>query len=171
MADAPANTDPKEGTVHKIPPHERFIASLIERGKREGPIMAAQVSMGNVDAILEADTVEDVWAAEASQDTPLVNGKDMVNVELQFNSILVAPSSDEYNAQLEVFANISATRLDTGQNVVINTGAADVVTRLVKFESLGALPIKGVIREQKAGKGMLLLLKPLPARATDATTE
>jgi hypothetical protein len=159
MANEPAI---KDGTTLAPKPHERFIGSLMARAEREGQTLGRDVSLSQIDKVLQAETEEDVWNADEGG---TVSGQDMIDVEMQILSITVAPSSDEYDATLGVFINIKAIRLDTGDEIVVNTGADKIITKLVKFESMGLLPIEGVIRGVKTRNGTMLTLRPLPKRA------
>jgi hypothetical protein len=159
MANEPAV---KDGTTLAPKPHQRFINSLMARAEREGETLGRDVSLSQIDRILSAETEEDVWNADEGG---TVSGQDMIDVEMRMVSFTVAPSSDEYDATLGVFINIKAIRLDTGEDIVVNTGADKIVTKLVKFETMGLLPIDGVIRGVKTRKGNMLMLRPLPKRA------
>jgi hypothetical protein len=152
----------QSGTAIAPKPHERFIQSLNARAEREGATLGRDVSLSQIDKVLQAETEEDVWNADEGG---TVSGQDMIDVEIEILSLTVAPSSDEYDATLGVFINIKAIRLDTGDETVINTGADKIITKLVKFEAMGLLPIQGVIRGVKTRNGTMLTLRPLPKRA------
>jgi hypothetical protein len=161
------DADTRTGTVITVKPHERFIASLIERAKREGPTIGRDVSMSQIDKVLAAETEEDVWSADEGG---TVSGQDMVDVELRFLSITIAPSSDEYDASLGVFVNAKCIRLDTLEEITVNTGADKIISKLVKFESMGLFPIEGVIRGIKTRAGTMLVLRQIPKRPVQGTT-
>jgi hypothetical protein len=163
---APAQDAP--GTTLALKPHERFIQSIQRRAEREGAALGRDVSMTQIDKVLTAETEAEVWDADEGG---TFSGQDMIDVELQFVSITMAPSSDEYDATLGVYANIRAVRLDTGEEIIVNTGADKIITKLLKFESMGNLPISGVIRGVKTKGGVMLKLRPIPARAIAGTAE
>ncbi len=156
------------GTISGPNPHERFIASLQARAEREGTTIGYDASMSAIDRIITAETADAVWDADEGG---TVSGQAMVDIELRVHSITAAKSDDKYDATLGVFINIKATRLDTGDEVTINTGADKVVTKLVKFESMGMFPLECVIRGIDTRAGTMLVLRRIPARAVPGTTE
>lgn len=162
------SVDSVSGNAVAPKPHERFIQSLTNRAEREGATIGRDVSMSQIDKVLEADTEDEVWDADEGG---TVSGQDMIDVELQFQSLTVAPSADEYDATLGVFVNIKAVRLDNGDEVTVNTGADKIISKLVKFESMGLLPIEGVIRGVKTRNGNMLVLRRVPKRAVPGSAE
>jgi hypothetical protein len=168
MTDTTAGvTAPASGAIQKAKPHERFIAYMQRRAESEGSQLGAEVSASQMDKILTAETEEEIWDADEGG---TFSGQDMIDIELMIQSFTVAPSSDEFEAALGVYANIKATRLDTGEEVIVNTGADKIITKLRMFEQKGLLPIGGVIKAVKTPKGSMLKLRPLPKRAVASTT-
>lgn len=162
------DVDHVQGNAIAPKPHERFIASLQRRADIEGGQLGAQVSASQMDKILIAETADEVWDADEGG---TFSGQDLVDVELRFLSLTIAPSSDEFDASLGVYVNVKCMRLDSGEEIILNTGADKIITKLVRFESLGVLPVEGVIRAVKTPKGSMLKLRPLPRRATPGTVQ
>jgi hypothetical protein len=153
--------DTKSGSVIQPSPHERFTASLIKRAEREGPLISERVSKKMMDNILTAETEDEIWDAD---DIGTEGGRDLVDVELQFNSIMLAPATNAaYDAPLKVYALIEVQRLETGAESVVNTSAPGLITKIIKLESKIGFPFQGVIRT--AGDSQALVLKRLPKRA------
>lgn len=157
-----------QGNAVALRPHEKFTQSLQRRAEREGALLGAEVSESQRDKILTAQTEAEIWDADEGG---TFSGQDMIDVELEFQSIKIAPSSDEYDASLGVYANITAMRLDNGEIVIVNTGADKIITKLIMFESKGMLPVEGVIKGIKTPKGTMLKLRPLPRRATPGSVQ
>jgi hypothetical protein len=155
------------GTIAGPKPHERFLEYVGRRAETEGQTIGAAVSQDQLDRILTAETDEEIWDADEGG---TVSGKDCEDVELRIFSFILSPSSDEYDAPLGVYALIKAQRLDTGEELTINTGSDKIIAKLRMFESRGSLPIDAVIRGQKTPKGRMLKLRPVPKRAVPAET-
>lgn len=168
------DTNGQSGDVTTMRPHERFVEYMVRRAEVEGPQMASEVSGDSIDKIVTAQTVEDVWAADEGG---TISGQDFEDVEHRINSFMVAPSSDEYSANLGVYVAIKATLLQEydgkppGTEVTIVTGAASLIAKLRMFEQMNALPIDGIIKGTKTAKGTLLRYRPVPKRAITVTAE
>jgi hypothetical protein len=155
--------DTQAGTAVAVKPHERFIASLVRQAEANALIHGKDVSLSQVDRILSAETAEEIWDADEGG---TVSGQDMIDVEIQILDFTPLPSADQYDTTLGVYANITAIRMDTGEDVIINTGADKIITKVAKFKSQGMLPIGAVIRGvTTAGGTTMLKLRPLPPRA------
>jgi hypothetical protein len=161
-------TDSTPGTIITVKPHQRFVESLQRQAEANALVHGAEVSLSQVDRILTAETKQDIWDADEGG---TVSGQDMIDVELEIRDYTVLPSSDEYDTTLGVYVNIQAVRLDTGEEIIVNTGADKIITKLAAFKAKGFLPIGAVIRGVSTRGGTMLKLRPLPPRAVSGTAE
>jgi hypothetical protein len=100
------------------------------------------------DEIRHAETVDDVL-----QTGDTLEAGEMLDIPLKIESFKLRPSDEQY-ADTEAFAVINAVVMETGENVVITTGAYNLVNQLVKIDELGGLPIVCAIRQ--AGRALRL---------------
>lgn len=148
-------------------PHDQFAEYLARRAENDGATRGYEVASNQMDKLLTAETEQEIWDADEGG---TVNGQDMIDVELNIRGFKVAVSSDEYEATLGVYILIDAVRLDNGEEVIVNTGAPLIITKLRMFEAREMLPVNGVIRGTKARNGTVLKLRPLSARAVTTET-
>lgn len=165
---AMSDIETRDNFTPTIKPHERFLASLKRRAEVEGARLGQDVSQSQMDKILTAETEQEIWDADEGG---TFSGQDMEDVELEIQSFTVAPSSEQYDASLGVYINIKATRLDTGEEVIINTGADKIITKLAVFEAKGMLPILAVIKGIPTPNGKMLKLRPVPRRAVSGSVQ
>jgi hypothetical protein len=95
-----------------------------------------------------------------------------VDVEQRVNSFSVHESGDAFNAPLNHYVIVQATRLSDGTPLVWNTGAPLVIGKLRWLEAaekLGSAEADCVVRGTDTPKGTVLKLKPIPARAVTVT--
>jgi len=156
---------PANGEVVPAKPHEKLMEFLARRAEVDGVNRSFEVASMQVDKILSATTDQEIWDADEKGTS---NGQDMTDVELLVQEVKYAKTSEEYDADLGVYAIISAIRLDTGEEVVIATGAALVIAKLRAMEARGKFPLECVIRGTKAGNGTVLKLRPLAKRVVAA---
>lgn len=157
----PAANGNGDGEIVTVRPYEKLTAFLARRAEVDGEGRGFEIASKQIDKILTAETDEEIWDADAAG---TVNGQDMMDVEMQVRGVKYAPSSDEYDAPLGVYAIIDAIRMDTGEEAVVSTGAPLVITKLRAFEARGKFPLGCVIKGTKAAKGTVLKLRPLPVR-------
>jgi hypothetical protein len=134
-------------------------------GSRNSKIMQDQAN-----AILSAETVADVWAADEGG---LVNGQSMVNIALEIRGYEIAEAGEQYQGgDVDVYVNMDCVVLEQsdeyspGDQITVNVGGLLVVTKLEMFRALNAFPVQAVIRPA----GRALKLKPLPPRAVSSST-
>jgi hypothetical protein len=155
------------GTVTVKRPHERFVEYLARRAQVDSEGRAFSVAANQIDKLVTAETAEELWDADEGG---VFSGQDMVDVEIEIKAIGFGKSSDEYDAELGVFVSMECTRLDTGEDIIVNCGSPLVITKIRMFEQRDLLPIQGVLKATKTQKGALLKLRPLPVRAVRGTT-
>jgi hypothetical protein len=155
------------GTAIAPRAHEQFIEYLARRAEADGATRSFDVAANQMDKLLNAETEQEIWDADEGG---TFSGQDMIDIELLIRGYKVAVSSDEYDSPLGVYILIDAVRLDTGDEIVVNTGSPLIITKLRKLESRELLPAEAVIRGYKAAKGTVLKLKQIPARAVQSQT-
>jgi hypothetical protein len=164
---------------------EEFIQYLRNRAETSNAERASEVQDSQIVKLLnaaESGDEESIWNADEGG---LISGKDIAHTptntspELDIYSFGISPSSDRYEAPLEHFASIRATivskdpRFTMGEEIIINTGAPLILTKLRALESNDMLPTRGVIVAIQARNGDVLKLRPVSNtdRATPGTTE
>jgi hypothetical protein len=153
------------GTAIAPRAHEQFVEYLARRAEQDGSTRSFDVAANQMDKLLTAETEQEIWDADEGG---TFSAQDMTDIELRIRGYKVAVSSDEYDSPLGHYILIDAVRLDTGDEVIVNTGAALIITKLRMLESRDLLPVEAVIRGTKAAKGTVLKLKQIPARAVQS---
>lgn len=166
-------------SVSEVRPFDRFVTQLgfeaeIDSNSEEA---SSGTTAATVERILSAETEEEIWNAG---DLVNVGGRDLADVEITINSFTVrwsqgntTPSGEEIQSKFVdpntgrgMYFLIAATRMETGEDVIFNTSAPDIVPKLIRFRDMGKLPLDCVIRARELGGGRkYLLLKPVPKRA------
>lgn len=128
-----------------------------------------QAQIGSIEAILSAETEEEMW--DADERGPL-GGRNLPDVEQTILDFTVKYSRDATMRTVFVTSDgkrmyllVSAKRLDTGEEIVWNTSAPLIVAKIMWLDQRGKLPYDCVIRATDLGGGQAVLkLKPIPAR-------
>jgi hypothetical protein len=163
---ANADVQPKTGTTIAPRPHERFVANLQARAQENGgKNRAFEVAASQMDKILSAETEEDIFNADEGG---TISGQDFVNEPFEVRSYEISQSDSKYDSDLGVYVNIQAVALTdskyatAGEQIVINTGATLVITKLEALRARNLLPVKVVIRATPARNGDVLKLRQAP---------
>lgn len=77
-------------------------------------------------------------------DQETLSSKDCVGRRFIFRSVHAHPS-DHAEGPFPFFLAVNVTDLDSGEDTILTTGSANIVTSLVKAQLLGALPWEGQI--------------------------
>lgn len=143
-------------------PTDRFKEYMQERAVIDGASLAYDVAANQVDKIMSATTEAEIWDAD---NLDQIGGRDLVDVEqnIQYYTVHKTARADIDNPW-GVFVMVHATRLDTGEDLVWNTGAPLVMSKLRALEAAGMLPADAVIKGFVAGQGTVLKLRPVPKR-------
>lgn len=144
---------------------EKFKRYMLHRAEAEGETMAYDVAANQVGAIMaaaESGDIQGIWDADA---LGMTNAQSLEDVEQHIESYTVHKSTDDsMETPWGIFIIVKATRMDTGEDIIWNTGAPLIISKLRAFEAVGAFPLEAVIRGTKASKGRVLKLAPVPAR-------
>lgn len=147
-------------------PVDRFKKYMHNRAAIEGANMAYDVAANQIDKIMQAADSGDVQAIWDADDMPILNGQDLQDVEQRITGFTVHESTnDAFENPWGIFIIVQAQKLSDGEEIVWNTGAALLISKLRAFEAVGAFPLDAVIKGTKAGKGTVLKLAPVPVRA------
>jgi len=158
----------KSGVAIKTPSViDRFASTMRARAKLDESMADKGAGMEAVMARnLQAETIEDLWDADEGG-TP--SAEDFADVEHRIDSFDVLSSkNEEYDTKRlgDSFLLVHGTRLDNGEEIIYNTSAALLVTKLMGFERLNALPVDVVIRATALeGVKKVLKYRPVPKRA------
>jgi hypothetical protein len=144
---------------------ERFREYIQGRAEIESQIVAKELAVTQMAAILQADTPDEL--DEAMKLLGVVGLRDFDNgTELQIEGFHVAPGTrEEYRNSLGVFAVMQATLLESGQTVYIDTGIERVITYLRACEAMDRFPLQVRVVKQDTGRGnTMVTLLPIPRR-------
>lgn len=157
------------GTV-ALRPYERFIKYMQDRAETTGnqSDRGFDIAAGQMDKILAAETIEDIWDADEGG---MISGQDLVDVEQRVREFVVLRSErEEFDTGLGVYLVVSAVRLADGLAIVWNTGASGLIAKLRALEAKNALPVDCVIKGIQTNSGNTVLkLRPVPKRAVPGT--
>ncbi len=157
---APANAG-------EIKPRDRFKDYMQQRAAIDGANLAYDVAAAQVDKILTADGEEAIWEADALDQ---VAGRDLIDVEQRIFYYTVHKSNrSDFETPWGVFVMVHAARLADGEEVIWNTGAPLIISKLRALEAGGFLPADAVIRGTPSSNGTVLKLRPVPKRAVPAS--
>jgi hypothetical protein len=129
-----------------------------------------------VEKIILAETEEEMWEAD---ELGLIGGRDLVDKEMSVRSFLIrystsrtAPDGEAIqsafvdNQGRGMYLLVTSTLLENGEEIVWNTSAPAIVSKLVWLHENSKLPMECVIRGKDLGAGKTYLsLKPVPKRA------
>lgn len=135
------------------------VADLI-RGRTLIPVEdSAEAQYSIAEDILAADDLGALFKERKS-----IAARDLVGVALRINSVKIRASTLE--GKQGNYLLIDAVLLDTGEVIVMNTGAPNIVALLLRAAQLGVLPLEVVVAEAaKAtpGRNAPLTLRPIGA--------
>ncbi|SRR6266496_559036 len=125
---------------------------------------------GIAEKVLAATTLEELWDADEGG---MPDGRDMADVEQRIIEFEVRTSNDPDKAKAMLggtFLVVRSAKLEDGEEVIWNTSAPLLVTKIIQAERLDKLPLDCVIRATDLGGGKAVLkLRPVPKRATAAS--
>lgn len=116
-----------------------------------------QIQRAILERLMAAETVDQVLREDTTVATKALVGK-----PLQITDCRVMQSA--FEGGLGVYLIAEAIDLDTGELIVINTGATKIVGQLVRLKQKGWLPIKVTVKEvgrAKEGQDRALQLAAL----------
>lgn len=162
--------NPLEGTIQPRTRVDRFAEymrqrAIVDRSNRTGvPIESISE---RILATENAASDEEVWD---SDEGGIPDGRAMVDIEQEILGYEVVASTNEdiKKASLgDTFLLIRCRRLEDGEEVIWNTSADLIVTKIMVFDRRGQIPgLKCVIRATDLGAGKAVLkLRPIPRRA------
>lgn len=115
-------------------------------GARElAPEDSTAITRSIMERALRADTVEDIFAEEGTIAT-----KDYVGIPIQVNGVKL--NEGELEGEPSVYMLVEALNLNTGEVVILNTGAPNIMAKLYRLHQLEKLPIKVAVKEAAPGR-------------------
>lgn len=118
-----------------------------------------------VGRILSAKTAADIFTDDSTTAT-----KDLLDIPLVITDVRLAKS--ELEDARPVYMLIECARRDTGEMIVLNSGAAKIMATLYQCKRLGLLPVEASVYEvTKAAKGRSAPLGLRPEGKTLAAIE
>lgn len=103
------------------------------------------MARGIIERNLRAESVEDVFAEQTT-----IACKDYVGRAIRVTSIRLAEG--EIDGAATTYMLIDAIDMETGEQLVMNTGAPQITSKLFNLHLKGALPIEVVVREVSPAK-------------------
>jgi hypothetical protein len=151
-------------------PHQRFAAYLRQRAEMEAPLVAAQLSQDQMDAILSAQTPEEL--EKAMQLAGLLGLRELEDgTEIEIHGYHVALGTrSEFMNSLGVFAVLDCVDIASGTQFVADTGVERIIAYLRMCEQFDMFPVQVRIKKIQAGRGEMITLLPLRARPVTGTT-
>lgn len=164
---APATAE-KNGDARELRPVEKFVDFLNRRVETDADDF--ETAAAQLDRILSAQTLEDMWHADDFEST---GGRDLVDVEMRILSFRVR-KSDRFTSGIPAgdgkrfYFLVTSARLDNGEEFVWNTGAPLILGKLRWLEAAGLLgkpESEAVIKGTDVADGQVLKLRNVPRRA------
>jgi hypothetical protein len=178
----PDTTSEVSGITLAVTAARRYQNYMLARAREVGTNRAEEVSAGQMARILAtADkddvTEEDIFNADQGG---TIQARDVPGLEVEIHDMVPILSNREdivNNKGYYISCNATVLggpedilerwALDLGADIVLQTGAPLIETKIRAFEARGFLPVKGVITAIKTGSGNdVLKLRPLPKRVT-----
>jgi hypothetical protein len=163
-----------QGTVQQLRPFEKFTDHLRKEAAFNDEGNKDIVTATQVDKILTAESIEDVWDADEGG---LYALKDLVGMEFELRSSKTLPSKDPTKANLfqvwlllELAALTESRKLGIpiGDVIMVNTGVPQVIAKIKALQGLGVTPIQFMVQGVPSSSGEMVRLRPVPTRAIPA---
>lgn len=120
------------------------IKNWLDVMRNEAEVSAQENSLNNtfqiISRVFEAEDFDQVFAG---QDAGTIASKDFLNVPFLLGEDGIRYQKSNLDAGMPYFAFLSVTRLDTGNDVVLNTGSPSVLAVLHKLGQLGYFEKRG----------------------------
>jgi hypothetical protein len=164
----------QSGNVQEMRPFEKFTAHLQRLAAHNDEENKDSVTAGQVDKILAAESIEDVWDADEGG---LYALKDLVGMELEIRSAKDLPSKDETKRNLfgtwlllecAVLTENRKLGLLIGDVIMVNTGVPQVIAKIKALQGKGVDPIQFLVQGIPSSSGEMVRLRPIPTRAIPA---
>lgn len=160
----------------------RAFQALIQRMSMSADIDSTEQTGSTemtVEKIVTAESEAEMWEAD---ELGLIGGRDLIDKEMRVESFLTRFSNSKVGPDGETIISkfvdaagrgmyllVTSVLLESGEEVVWNTSAPSVVSKLIWLDENNALPKDCVIRGKDLGGGQTYLtLKPVPKRAVQA---
>jgi hypothetical protein len=157
-----------EAAARKLPSHVTKLAAYLQA--RAHAESADEPLSGGMEAIQEAilsvQTPEEFWD---SDEGGMPNGQNLVDVEQTIIEFDVLTGKNTRIAKTSLggtYLVVRSARIDNGEEIIWNTSAPLLVTKLIQAERMSMIPLRCVIRATDLGGDTAVLkLKQIPARA------
>lgn len=118
------------------------LAQYLERDDYDDEAQAESGYRSIIEQIMTSETMEEVLTPPEA-----ISARDVVGVPLVISAFHVNQS--EYDVGSPYYLSMQATRGDTGESVVINTGNQRIMAQLIRLDQLNSLPAECYIRQSK----------------------
>jgi hypothetical protein len=158
MTKAPAERKTGEPARNSM----QFMEWLVERTEQDGDNLSLRIAAKQLDAILACESEGEVWDVVDSGGT--IASKELEDKEVSVRGFIVRPESGEFDAPLKHYMVADCVRLDTGEEILVNTSSPLIMGLLYWYERKQAFPKSFVIRGYRTPKGRRLGLERLTER-------
>jgi hypothetical protein len=146
-------------------PIEKFTEYVVNRAALEANLVREELGSAQMDAILNAQTEEELDAA--MEMAGLIGLRDLDDgTEIQVNGFHYSPGTrSDFANRFGVFAVMDCVLIESGANVAIDTGIERIITWLRAKEAMGKLPTQCRVVKITTGSGNdMITLLPLKKR-------
>lgn len=158
--------------------HDYMLAEARDSSENRG----ADVMDSQAEKILRATTEDEIWDADSGG---TIQARDVpgLEVEVLSSAPIVSTRQDIVNSKgyyLNIYAVVLGgpeeilrkNGISVGEEVVLQTGAQLITSKIRTFEANGYLPVRGVIAATQTSSGNdVLRFKRLPQRVTAGSAE
>jgi hypothetical protein len=144
---------------------EDFKGYLASRAEDPSAV-AMEMNRLNLKKILEAETEEEMLAADESE---MQGGRDLTDTEMRVRGFRVFTATDRFFAPLGHFIIVDAETLDDGTELTFDTASPMVIGKLRWIEAHNGFPYDCVLRGVQTPNGERLRLLAVPKRAVKAS--
>lgn len=164
MANTPAKTTRNQADR----PSFKLVEWLAERARTDGNNLSLEIAARQLDAMLNAQTEEEVWEVMESGGT--IAAKNLEDTEIEVSAFIVRPETGQFKAPLGHYIVMTAVKLTTGEDILINSSSPLVIGLMHWYEKAGKLPYKFVIRGDATPEGRRIYFERVPSRVMQGQT-
>jgi hypothetical protein len=173
---ASKEVDVKGGTVANIAEDDsaskltQYLKREAVRQKAAGGL-AYEIAKSQIERMMEAEADDEIWESDSEIDPNVrsFQGRDLVGISIEIpeQEFRVVESSEEFEASLGHYIQFHCIAISDDKNLAIykgaellvSTGAALFIAKVLRFQSLNKMPIRATIQQVENTKGVLRLAK------------
>ena len=133
--------------------------------------LAYEIAKSQIQRMMEAEEDDEIWESDAviDPDTRSLQMRDLdgLSIEIPDQDFRIVESSEEFEASLDHYIQFRCMALSEDKNLAItkgtellvSTGAALAIAKILRFRSLNKMPIRCTIQKVENTKGVIRLAK------------